>query len=182
MARALPAILVLALAGGSFAADLRSGPQPGDKVPGPFEPLNVNGDDAGRKQCLYCKHGDSPVAVVFARTADDAALKKLLAALDAAAEKHQKVEMGTFAVYLSDDAKLAEALRKQCDAAKYKQMILAIDSPEGPARYRLAADADITVLLYRDRKVIANFAFTKGALAAADVDRIVADIAKIVKE
>jgi len=164
------------------AADLKSGPQPGDKVPGPFEPFNVNGDDAGRKQCLYCKHGDSPVAAVFARTADDANLQRLLAVLDIAADKNQKVEMGAFAVYLSDDAKLADALKQQCDKAKYKQIVLAIDSPEGPPRYRIEKDADVTVILYRDRKVAANFAFAKGKLTSKDVDRILADVQTIVKE
>ena len=35
-----------------FAADaLQSGPQTGDKVPGPFNPLNVTGDSAGKKVC-----------------------------------------------------------------------------------------------------------------------------------
>jgi hypothetical protein len=35
-----------------FAAEaLQSGPQPGDKVPGPFNPLNVTGDSAGKKAC-----------------------------------------------------------------------------------------------------------------------------------
>ena len=40
------------LIGSVWAADtLQSGPQPGDNVPGPFNPLNVTGDDAGSKQC-----------------------------------------------------------------------------------------------------------------------------------
>ena len=40
------------LVGSAWAADaLQSGPQTGDNVPGPFNPLNVTGDDAGKKQC-----------------------------------------------------------------------------------------------------------------------------------
>ena len=66
------AALVAGLGGAVAAADLKSGPQAGEKVPGPFHPLNVNGEDAGKKACLYCKHGDSPVAMVFARTANEA--------------------------------------------------------------------------------------------------------------
>jgi len=35
-----------------FAADvLKSGPPPGEKIPGPFSPLNVTGEDAGQKRC-----------------------------------------------------------------------------------------------------------------------------------
>jgi hypothetical protein len=42
----------LLLLGSTMAADaLKSGPQPGDTVPGPFNPLNVTGEDAGKKRC-----------------------------------------------------------------------------------------------------------------------------------
>ena len=39
-------------ASSALAAELKSGPQPGDKLPGPFHPLNVTGPFAGKKQCL----------------------------------------------------------------------------------------------------------------------------------
>jgi hypothetical protein len=40
------------LVGSALAADaLRSGPQTGEKIPGPFSPLNVTGEDAGQKRC-----------------------------------------------------------------------------------------------------------------------------------
>jgi len=36
-----------------FAAEeLKSGPQTGKHIPGPFHPLNVNGSAAGQKSCL----------------------------------------------------------------------------------------------------------------------------------
>ena len=46
--------LALALLVGSLAAGeaLKSGPQVGDGVPGPFNPLNVTGGAAGSKACL----------------------------------------------------------------------------------------------------------------------------------
>ena len=40
------------LAGVATAAELKSGPQPGDKIPGVFHPLNVTGSGAGQKRCL----------------------------------------------------------------------------------------------------------------------------------
>jgi hypothetical protein len=40
------------LASGAFGAELKSGPQAGDSIPGVFHPLNVTGDAAGKKQCL----------------------------------------------------------------------------------------------------------------------------------
>ena len=48
------ASMALALLVGSACAagDLESGPKVGEKVPGPFNPLNVTGSFAGKKQCL----------------------------------------------------------------------------------------------------------------------------------
>ena len=182
MKRKLFGPIALVLFGGAVAAaDLKSGPQTGEKVPGPFHPLNVNGEDAGKKACLYCKNGDNPVAAVFARSADDANLQKLIAALDAATDQNQKAEMGSFVVYLSADDKLEGQLKEQVEKAKYKQIVLAIDEPIGPAKYNLARDADVTVLLYKDRVVTANHAFAKGKLTATDVEAIVAEVAKLVK-
>jgi hypothetical protein len=43
----------LVLLVGSIVAEeaLKSGPQKGDNLPGPFSPLNINGDNAGQKVC-----------------------------------------------------------------------------------------------------------------------------------
>jgi hypothetical protein len=46
------AIAGLLLAGGAWAAELKSGLQPGEKLPGPFHPLNITGAKAGQKHCL----------------------------------------------------------------------------------------------------------------------------------
>jgi hypothetical protein len=50
---AIGASLALALlAGGVLAAEgLKSGPQVGESLPGPFHPLNVTGSGAGQKVC-----------------------------------------------------------------------------------------------------------------------------------
>ena len=44
------AFVVLALPAAALA-ELKSGPQPGENLPGPFHPLNVNGPAAGEKAC-----------------------------------------------------------------------------------------------------------------------------------
>jgi len=47
-----PSLAVVLLVGGAIAAEsLKSGPQPGTPVPGPFNPLNVTGSAAGQKAC-----------------------------------------------------------------------------------------------------------------------------------
>ena len=51
---ALALVAVLALVGGIQAADdVKSGPQVGKDVPGPFHPLNVNGPNAGEPEFRY---------------------------------------------------------------------------------------------------------------------------------
>lgn len=42
----------LLLAASAGAAEIKSGLQPGEKLPGPFHPLNINGSRAGQKNCL----------------------------------------------------------------------------------------------------------------------------------
>ena len=46
----LAAALLFCSAG--FAAELKSGPQVNQSLPGPFHPLNINGASAGKKNCL----------------------------------------------------------------------------------------------------------------------------------
>ncbi len=48
----LAGVAGLLLAATVGAAELKSGPQPGEKIPGPFHPLNITGGKAGQKHCL----------------------------------------------------------------------------------------------------------------------------------
>ena len=43
---------VLVVAGATAGEALKSGPQVGQKLAGPFHPLNVTGKKAGEKHCL----------------------------------------------------------------------------------------------------------------------------------
>jgi hypothetical protein len=181
MLRKLVAVAgVVILSGIVTAADFKSGPQSGEKVPGPFHPLNINGEQAGKKNCLFCSNGDNPVAVVFARNASDPNLVKLIAKLDEVTEKNAKSEMGSFVVYLGSEDTLEAKLKDQATKANYKKIVLSIESPEGPTKYNIAKNADVTVLLYKERTVASNFAFEKGKLGESDIEKIVADVSKIV--
>ncbi|HWY85794.1 MAG TPA: hypothetical protein VNX28_03665, partial [Gemmataceae bacterium] len=55
------AVAALCVVTGVYAAGtVKSGPQVGKEVPGPFHPMNVTGEQAGKKNCLYCANGPSP--------------------------------------------------------------------------------------------------------------------------
>src|SRR5579871_1507561 len=94
------ALAFVVTAGLAVAAEaLTSGPQVGSQVPGPFHPLNVTGEKAGEKFCLYCCNGNNPVAMIFAREASPE-VAKLIKKVDACTAKHSDCKMGSFVVFL----------------------------------------------------------------------------------
>jgi hypothetical protein len=156
---------------------LKSGPQVGEQVPGPFHPLNCNGQAAGKKNCLYCQNGDKAVAMVFARKISDP-LTKLIKKIDAANGKRDK-DMGSFVVFCSDEEGLADQLTKLAKDQGLKNTVLAIDEPAGPEKYNIAKEADVTVVLYKEHKVKANHAFKKGNLDEKAIEKVVDEISKV---
>ena len=116
--------------------------------------------------------------MVFAREASPA-LTKLIKKLDEATIKNKDAAMGSFVVFLNDADGLDKQLAEMAEKEKLEKTVLSIDNPAGPKAYKVAADADITVVLYVDHKVKANFAFKKGELKEGDIEKVVADVAKI---
>jgi hypothetical protein len=164
------------------AGDIKSGPQVGEKLPGPFHPLNINGSAAGKKNCLYCSNGDNPVAMIFAKE-DTEQLNGLIRKIDACTAKHSDCSMGSFVVFCSDDKNLEEQLKNVVKDADLKQTILAIDNPGGPDKYNVSKDAAVTVVLYRERTVKANYSYASAKeLTDKEVDKILGEVAKILPE
>src|SRR5262249_4425342 len=159
-----------------LAAELKSGPQVGERVPGPFHSLNCNGENAGEKFCLYCKNGTNPVATIFARE-NSAELTKLIKKVDEATAKSKDHCMGSFVVYLSDSQKLEGELKELAKREKLQNRVLSIDNPAGPKGYNVDKDADVTVVLYTQGTVKANHAFKKGGLKDKDIAKVAADVA-----
>ena len=87
--------------------------------------------------------------------------------------------MGSFVVFMSEDEKLGDSLKKLAEKESIKQTVFTIDNPAGPKAYNVAKEADVTVVLYNNRKVMANYAFKKGELNAAAIEKILADVPKI---
>lgn len=116
--------------------------------------------------------------MIFAREVSDP-LTSLVKKLDEITDKKQDCQMGSFVVFCNDadglDKKLEELARKQ----KFKHIILSIDNPAGPTGYNIAKEADITVVLYLEHKVLANFAYRKGEMKDKDIDKILAEVPKI---
>jgi len=174
---ALAALAVMVTA--SRAVDpIKSGPQTGEDLAGPFHPLNVTGAAAGKKHCLYCENGANPVAVVFARKVSPS-LATLIKKIDACTVKNKKASMGSYVVFLSGSESLEGELKNLAAKQGIKSTVLSIDNPAGPTGYKIAKDADITVLLYSDRTVRANYAFRSGELNNQAINEILASIPRI---
>jgi hypothetical protein len=186
MRHAIPTLLALFLA--SAAADeLKSGPQVGETIPGPFHYLNVNGAHAGNPHCLVCEFGLRPAVLVFARESpsDKSPLGALLQKLDQAVDRYKNAELRAGVVALHDDfAKpqtRVDLVRKWQAAAKdSKHVVVAVDAQAGPKEYKIDKDAEVTVLLYNRHKVVANVAFAKDKLLDKDVTAILSAVDKMI--
>jgi hypothetical protein len=171
--------VILVLTGSLLAEEtVKSGPQVAEKVPGPFHPLNVTGAAAGQKHCLFCENGDNPVAMIFAREVTPE-LTTLIKKIDSCTAKNGGCSMGSFVVFCSDADGLEGQLKALADKENLKKTVLSIDQPTGPKAYNVAKDADVTVVLYTDRTVKANYAFKKGELKEKKIDAILGDVSKI---
>jgi hypothetical protein len=119
--------------------------------------------------------------MIFAREISEP-LTSLVKKIDAAVAKNSKTRMGSFVVFCSDDEALKSKLEDLASKEKLEKVVLTIDNPAGPRNYKIAKDADVTVVLYSRHEVKANHAFKKGELKEKDVEKIVADLSKILPQ
>lgn len=119
--------------------------------------------------------------MIFAREVSDS-LTSLVKKIDAATVDHSKQHMGSFVVFCNDDEGLKEKLKDLAKKEKLQDIILTIDQPTGPEKYKISKDADVTVILYDNRVVKANYAFKKGELKDADIEKILKGVDKMVSD
>ena len=119
--------------------------------------------------------------MIFARSNSDA-LTSLVKKIDAATAENKSKRMGSFVVYLSDDEALEDQLKTLAEKNGIKNCVLSIDNVAGPKGYNVAKDADVTVVLYTKGNVKANHSFKKGELNDKAIDKVVADVTKILPE
>jgi hypothetical protein len=157
---------------------LRSGPQPKDEILTAFRPLNINGEYANEPHCLVCENGANPVVMIFARDRSDS-LVKLVTRLEAATDKHRKESLGAFVVFLRDGELFRKDLGQVAKRQRLKHVILSIEDPAMIEDYKVAKEAEITVVLYNRSVVQANHAFKRGEMNDRAIETILADLPKI---
>jgi hypothetical protein len=176
---AIGTIVAATVMTGTASAEVTSGYQVGESV-GAMTVTKVTGNPLdgvadGKTLCYRCKMGSRPVVMVFARTADEK-LGKLLKKLDEEIEEHASAKLTGFVNMLGTDA---ESLKK--DAAEFVKLqgleriafVVPEDSANGPADYKIAPDADLTVVCFKGGKVTSNHALAKGQLSDEKIDAIV---------
>jgi hypothetical protein len=112
--------------------------------------------------------------VVFTRKNSDA-LTGLVKKFDA------NRDLKSFVVYLSDDEKMEETLKAYAKTNSLKRTVLTIDNVSGPKSWKISKDAEVTVLLYKEHEVAANFAFGPGELTTAATEKVLGALPKILK-
>lgn len=179
---------------GSLVAgqSIQSGPKAGTNIPDAMLTVVVHAerpDSAGKRQSFVEEYGANPYVLIFARTAGEP-LTGLITKVNAEMARHRdaKGEKANGAgavrgvvILLSEQEGLEKQLRKLAKQLEINHLSFAIDKVAGPRSYRLAKEADLTVLLVNRRKVEANYAFRKDELRDMHVTQIVADLQKMVQ-
>jgi hypothetical protein len=157
----------------------RSGLQPGAR-PGPYAAVVSTGPERGRSHCYICETADRPAVIIFARSLNEP-LGKLAGEIDRALARHKAAGLRGWVTFLhadqpSFDPKVVDWGQRHA----LRNLPLAIfEDAGGPPSYRLAADADVTVLLSVRQRVVANFAFRAGELNDATVAEILRALPRI---
>ena len=119
------------------------------------------------------------MVAVFAREMTPP-LTSLVKKLDKATAENAR--MGSFVVVLTGDQDATEKeLKDLIKKDDIQKTVLTIFDKSGPQGYHIAKDADVTVVLYRNKTVKANLAYKKGEFTEKDVDQVLGELPKILK-
>ena len=178
VATVLTASLLLPSAGPE-TAPLKSGLQQGD-YPFAYYVCDVTGPAAGQRLCYRCNYGTRPVVNIFARKVDNNVMK-LVETLDNVVGTNQDQQMAAYVVLLSDDPE-AQKTQLRTSAARHSirhTPLTVFENSAGPRKYRLSAEADVTVIMWVDDDVKVSHAFRLADLTTDNIARVADDTQKI---
>ena len=160
--------------------EIKSGPQAGATIPGPFHPLIIHSPrdpiHVGTRRDMGVEgFGARPVVMIFARGLSDAQAS-LLKKIDA--KLAQNKEMRGLVVWLSAvDDELPDNVKGLARKQQIKHLVFSMDDVAGPKGYNVAKDAELTIVLYERRKVLANHAYRSADfIDSTSVQRVINDI------
>ncbi|HYV38050.1 MAG TPA: tetratricopeptide repeat protein [Gemmataceae bacterium] len=172
---------VLCADGGQDSA-IQAGLERGSR-PGPYASVVVTGTQRGTSHCFICETADKPAVIIFARSQTDG-LGKLAAGVDKAIAKNKDADLRSWITFLhadqsSMDAKILQWARQH---AITNIPTAVFEDVGGPPSYKLSKDADVTVLLSVNQKVVATFTFRSGELTEVRIAEVLKGVAELVKK
>lgn len=173
-------LLLLSLTATAGAADKEavfSGPQAGERIT-PFQVLGIRGDGAGKEFNPVREGRGAATTLVFVHGLERS-MTPLMSVVDEYGAARQD-RMRTAFVFLSDD-RLASEQRLPLVGNSLKMrtpMVLSLDGGEGPGNYGLNKECLLTIIIAKDDRVTANFAFVQPGIA--DAPKVIAAMAKVI--
>lgn len=163
------------------SGDFPSGPAVGDKLPD-FKAHAFFGPDAGKEIKLHDKSKGGPTLVIFMHAPGDAAITRpgfqFLKPVDKYAADQEK--LATQIVWVTGDKDNIEKFLKRAEnslSLKSPVSICLEGGKDGPPTYGLNDKVQITVLVAKENKVVANFALTDPS--GRDSDKVITAVAKV---
>jgi hypothetical protein len=153
---------------------------PVGKRPGPYSFLVATGPQRGQQTCYVCDQHltGKPAAIVFAKSLSDP-LAKLMAKLDAATPAKNDIGYKTWLTQTAKPADLDGLAKWAQDKGLKAVPVGAFEDADGPPAYKLAKDADVTVMLFVKERVVANFAFRAGELNDDAIETVLKSVPKL---
>ncbi|MCH8828634.1 MAG: hypothetical protein IID45_03550 [Planctomycetes bacterium] len=159
-----------------------SGRKIGEFVPS-FYARAVTGPLRNKSVCYVCRSGGRPVVMLLLRRIDPE-LKPLLQELSRLVDRHRAAGLKGFVVLLSRDSiKATSAV--QTFSFNHKITIPLMVSGEGVGSVEcqnIHAEAAVTIVLYRRRRVVCKFAFRVGELNAKQTRAVISRLRKFAAE
>jgi hypothetical protein len=111
-------------------------------------------------------------------------LTRLVKQIDEQVGKNGDKKLSAFVVLLTDDSdEVKPQLEKLAEKEKVHNVPLTIaEVPAGPDNYNIAKDAEVTVMLWKNLKVVSNHAFKSGEMKNEQIAAIMKNVPKILED
>jgi hypothetical protein len=158
------------------AASLQSGLRVGDKVP-TFYVRAITGPLKNKSVCYVCRNGDRPVVMLFIRRITPE-LKNLLKRIDDEVDRNRAAGLRSFGVFVAGDGKelLPQVQTLAFDEKISLPLTIAAAPSDGSAGRSIHPDAAVTIILYREQIVTANFVFRAEELKSEQTAAVIKSI------
>ena len=170
--------------GGLLAAEVPSGLAVGERAD-QFLVKDCTGPAAGKTLCYYCRYGTRPVISLFVREAG-ADLGKLVEQIDRMVSEHRRERLAAFVVLIADDTRASEQnLRKLAVDHRIQHTPLTIYRDQAARLrdgYRLAPEAAVTLMMWREGNVRVSRGFASTRLEEAEIASFLAAVRRSLSE